>query len=171
MKQIISIIGLAVFLSSCMSVPKTRDEFVTMAEASSMDVKTVIKINQPISVVNKNLARLSDKCLNKRVSKKAVIKSNAGYEATGITVDYFSTFKVKNKRKDSEFTILSKPQGMFLGSDGKPVFVFAVNAMPLNKTQTQLSMYKSMGYEHFVDIVKNTASGKSRSCPNLTKYH
>lgn len=164
MKSILAMIAVMFMVSACLSMPKTREEYVNMAEArGSSDIKTEVIINKPISTVNKNLAYLSKNCLNKTVTMEYQMKSSTGYERGKTVIDYHSSFRTVSRKK-SEFTIQSKPQGLYLGP-AEPVFVFAADASPVNKNRTRLKMYKSHGYDRFVNIVKDAASGARKKCP------
>lgn len=164
MRSIFVFIAMAFTLSACLSMPKTREEYVNMAEArGSSDIKKEMIINKSFSTVNKNLAYLSKNCLNKTVIMEYRMSSANSNEYGKAVIDYHSTFSKVSKQK-SEFTILSKPQAILSGPS-EPVFVFAVNASPVTKNQTKLTMYKSYGYDRFVNIVKDSASGVMKGCP------
>lgn len=164
MKAFFSIFAIAISVSACLSMPKTREEYVSMAEArGSTDIKKEVIINKRFSTVNKNLAHLSKNCLNKTVTIEYQINSANSNERGKAVIDYHSTFSILSNKK-SEFTILSKPQATFSGPS-EPVFVFAVNSSPVNKNKTKLTMYKSYGYDRFVGIVTDYASGAKKGCP------
>lgn len=60
MKALFTIFAIAFLVSACLSMPKTREEYVSLAEArGSSDIKKEIIINQRFSTVNKNLSNLS----------------------------------------------------------------------------------------------------------------
>lgn len=164
MKALFTIFAIAFLVSACLSMPKSREEYVSLAEArGSSDIKKEIIINQRFSTVNKNLSNLSKNCLNKTVTIEYQINSTNSNERGKAVIDYHSTFAVVSNKK-SEFTILSKPQATFSGPS-EPVFVFAANSSPVSKSKTKLTMYKSYGYDRFVGIVTDYASGAKKGCP------
>ena len=159
MKNFIFLGFVAVFVSGCLAIPKNRADFVKLSESQGVDSnKLSVVINKPLSYVNRRLAYLSNKCLNKNI----VMSSRRGFETSRIELDYLSSFKRVNKNK-SELTIRTSTSTL-IGSKQSTI-IFTADVTPLARKKTKLRINKVYGYNHFVGIVKKSASGKMKGCP------
>jgi predicted component of type VI protein secretion system len=159
---------LTIFLSGCAgSMPQTAAEFRKALPGSFMGKVETFEVNRPFKDVAKIFQTMAPKCLDVRLktisdtyqSHQVIV---AKYTPTVIVTKHKAELHVQERHEAGVIAVYKEPE--------KGHFLMVVDAIPLNKDRTQITMYRpSKGHDVMVKAIKGWATGKNVGCPDFTK--
>ena len=157
-----------VFLLGCAgSMPQTAGEFRKALPGAFMGKVETFEVNRPFKDVAKTFQTMAPKCLDVRIktisdtyqSHQVIV---AKYTPTVIVTQDKAELHVQERHEAGVLAVYKEPE--------KGHFLMVVDAIPLDKSRTQITMYRpSKGHEVMVKAIKGWATGKNVGCPDLTK--
>ncbi len=157
-----------VFLSGCAgTMPQTAKEFRKALPAAFMGKVETFDVNRPFKDVANTFQTMAPKCLDVRIktisdtyqSHQVIV---AKYTPTVIVSEEKAELHVQERHEAGVLAVYKEPE--------KGHFLMVVDAIPLDKNRTQITMYRpSKGRDVMVKAIKGWAGGKNVGCPDLTK--
>ncbi len=162
-----TILVLILFLFGCVSMPQTAEEFRKAVPGAFMGKVETFEVNRPFMDVAKTFQSMAPKCLDVRIetisdtyqSHQVIV---AKYTSTVIVTAEKAELYVQERHEAGVLAVHKEPE--------KGHFLIVVDAMPLDKNRTAITMYRpSKGHDVMVKAIKGWATGQDVGCPALTK--
>jgi hypothetical protein len=157
-----------IFLSGCAgTMPQTADEFRKALPGAFMGEVENFEVNRPFMDVAKTFQTMAPKCLDVRIKTISDVYQShqvivAKYTPTVIVTDKRAELHVQERHEAGVIAVYKEPE--------KGHFLMVVDAVPLGKNRTQITMYRpSKGHDVMVKAIKGWATGKNVGCPDFTK--
>ncbi len=125
------------------------------------------EVNRPFVDVAKAFKAMGPKCLDVRIktisdtyqSHQVIV---AKYTPTVIVTEKKAELFVQERHEAGVLAVYKEPE--------KGHFLMVVDAIPLGKNKTQITMYRpAKGHDVMVKAIKGWATGKNMGCPDLTQ--
>jgi PBP1b-binding outer membrane lipoprotein LpoB len=162
-----TIVILLLFLFGCVSMPQTAEEFRKALPGAFMGKVETFEVNRPFVDVAETFQSMGPKCLDVRIktisdtyqSHQVIV---AKYTPTVIVTEDKAELYVQERHEAGVLAVHKEPE--------KGHFLMVVDAIPLDKNRTQITMYRpAKGHDVMVKAIKGWAAGKNAGCPDLTK--
>ena len=164
----LTVILFIVFLSGCaVTMPQTAGEFRKAVPGAFMGKVETFEVNRQFKDLAKTFQTMAPKCLDVRIktisdtyqSHQVIL---AKYTPTVIVTEEKAELHVQERHEAGVLAVYKEPE--------KGHFLMVVDAIPLDKNRTQITMYRpSKGHDVMVKAIKGWATGKNVGCPDLTK--
>lgn len=157
-------------LSACLEIkhPQSANEFRKAVPGAFMSQVESYIVNQPFNKVASTFKTRAKPCLD--VTIRTESRTNMSYQV--IVTNYNPTVKIKKNKAELHLQQIHE-KGVMNVSKQPPggYYLMVFDAEPVNKKKTKITYYgPSSGFDRITNAVKNWATGKSKSCPDLTKY-
>ena len=156
------------FLLGCAgTMPQTAEEFRKAVPTTFMAKVETFRVDRPFMDVAKTFQSMAPKCLDVRIktisdtyqSHQVIV---AKYTPTVIVSEEKAELYVQERHEAGVLAVYKEPE--------KGHFLMVVDAIPLDKNRTQITMYRpSKGHDVMVKAIKGWATGENVGCPDLTK--
>ena len=162
-----TILILILFLSGCVTMPQTAEEFRKAVPGSFMGKVETFEVDRPFMDVAKTFQSMGPRCLDVRI--KTVSDTYQSHQV--IVAKYTPTVIISDEK--AELYVQERHEAGVLAVHKEPEnghFLMVVDAIPLDRNRTQITMYRpAKGHDVMVKAIKGWATGKNVGCPDLAK--
>lgn len=166
----VTLITALLSLSACIEIkhPQNANDFRKAVPGAFMSKVESYVVNRPFKKVANSFKNRAYKCLDKTIRTES--RTHMSYQV--IVTNYNPTVKVRKNKAELHLQQIHEKGAMNVSKQpAKGYYLMVFDAVPVSKKKTKITYYgPSSGFDQIRKSVKNWATAKNMSCPDMTKF-